>query len=456
MQQPQICPSSRRRVGRLALVALVGAGVLGCATTTASPSERPTNSAASPAFALSPTATSTTSTASSRVPVTATPSNGAWSSLSWLTPSIFPDAAFIDDIVAWNGKLIAAGEIQNGTTQDAAVWDSSDGGTTWARLSNDRLTFADSRIYNLVTTPSGLVAWGTVGEPACTGQGEGMTCGPFPIMLWTSPDGATWKRIADVSMFKGATIGSVTFGAQGLVAVGDTGWLQPAIWVSATGAAWQRQTLPSAPFRDAHFSDVRATTSGYLVAGGIGGQPPTSGGVMLDSTAIAAAWWSPDGRTWTKGTVSRANGVGTSLGSIYIGASGMVAVGSATGSKTATAWTSTDGQTWRPIANAQTYAGVPTPAPGAPSIPSFTISDDGTHLVAVGMGDQMAITLWAATDGVTWRQLPSSGSTDSVPHWPADSGQTFNRAFVVPAGLIVIGQQVSGSQIQLWHATASW
>jgi len=452
MQQRQIYTSSRRRVGRLALIALVGASVLGCATATASPSERPTNSAVSPGVALSPTATSTTSTASSKVPSTATSTKGAWSGLSWSTPSTFPDAAFIDDIVAWNGKLIAAGEIQNGTNQDAAVWDSSDGGTTWARLDHDPTTFADSRIQGILTTTSGLAAWGSVGEPVCTGQGEGMACGPFPIMLWTSPDGATWKRIADVSMFMGATIAGVTISAQGLLAVGDTGWDKPAIWVSGTGAAWERQALSSATFKDANFTGVRAAPLGYLLAGGVGNSAPTSGGVFLPDTGVAAVWWSPDGRTWTKGIVNRTDGIGSSLGYIYVGAGGMVAIGSASGAKTATAWTSTDGKTWQPIANAQTYAGVPTPAPGVPSIPSITIIDDGTHLLAVD--DQTVMTVWISSDGLAWRQIAVSGNADSIPRSEA-RGQLIAGIFQVPGGLIMVGQQGSSPQIEIWRAIAS-
>lgn len=451
MHERQVLTERRRRIGGLAVILLVGASAFACTTATASLSERPMSPSASPSVVPLPSVTPTTLTGRPTASSATSHSNGTWTGLSWSAPSAFPDASSIDDIVAWNGKLVAAGEIQNGANQDAAIWNSSDGGTTWTRLDNDATTFADSQIANLVATPSGLVAWGWVGQPVCTGQGEGTTCGPTPIMLWATPDGASWKRVADVSTFKGATIAGVTVGPQGLVAVGDTGWEEPAIWVSATGAVWQRLTLPSATFKDAHFSDVRSTASGYVLAGGTGNSAPTSGGALLPDTGSAAVWWSPDGRTWAKGTVDRTDGVGTSLGSIHLGASGMVAVGSATGGKSATAWISTDGRTWQPIANAELYAGVPTPAPGASSIPSFTMSDDGTHLLAVGVGDQLAISMWVSTDGATWQQLPFSGSTDLIPHWPGDQGPTISKAYLVPGGLIVIGQQGASSQIPLWR-----
>jgi hypothetical protein len=411
----------------------------------AGPSTTPTGPA--------PSGSTTPTPAPSTTPVTA-PITGDWHGLNWSAPSAFPNFEAIDDIVAWNGGYIAAAQVLGLAVQVPGFWNSSDG-TTWTPLNVDTTAFPDSQINGLVPTASGLLAWGWAGEPVCSGEGEGMTCEPRPVMVWTSPDGISWTQVADFSRLKGATIDGITVGSQGLVAVGDTGWEQPAIWVSATGATWQRLTLPSATFKDAHFSDVRATASGYVLAGGIGNSAPTSGGVQLPDTGSAAVWWSLDGRTWTKGTVNRADGVGTSLGSIYVGAKGMVAVGSASGGKTSTAWTSTDGRSWQPIANAENYAGVPTPPPGAPSIPSFTISDDGTHLLAVGMGDPMlGVSMWVSSDGVTWQQMPFSGATDTIPRWPGGTGLAIGTVYVVPGGLIVTGQGPSDTSESVWRVTA--
>jgi hypothetical protein len=369
--------------------------------------------------------------------------------LSWSAPFTFQDATFIDAVVDWNGKLIAAGRVPSATNQDAAIWESSDAGATWTRLNTGATTFADSGVSGIVKTPSGLLAWGRAGEPVCSGQGAGTTCGPFPVMLWTSADGAVWTRITDLATFKGATIVDVIPSPQGLVAVGDTGWTQPAIWVSSTGATWQRLSLSSATFKDARFSSIRVTASGYLLAGGVGNVEPIGGGVAPSDTGTAAVWWSLDGRTWTKGTVNRADGIGSSLGSIYGGSGGFVAVGSASGGKAATAWSSVDGRTWQPIANRQLYADVPTPAPGVPSIPSFTIVDDGSHLFA--LDDQAALNVWTSSDGLTWQQMPFSGAIDSIP----SPGQWIEGLFTVPDGLIVAGQGASSSPPELWHATVS-
>ncbi|MFI5259586.1 MAG: hypothetical protein ACHQ01_08270 [Candidatus Limnocylindrales bacterium] len=351
-------------------------------------------------------------------------------------------------VVDWNGKLIAAGRVPSATNEDTAIWESWDAGATWTRLDTGATTFADSGVSGIVKTPSGLLAWGRSGEPLCTGQGAWTTCGPFPVMLWTSADGVAWKRITDLAPFKGATIADITLSPQGLVAVGDTGWTEPAIWVSATGATWQRLSLSSATFKEAHFSSIRVTASEYLLAGGVGNVEPVSGGVAAPDTGTAAVWWSLDGRTWTKGTVNRANAIGSSLGSIDGGSAGFVAVGSASSPKTATAWSSVDGRTWQPIANRQLYADVPTPAPGTPRIPSFMMVDDGSHVIAL---DDQTVTVWISPDGLTWRQMPFTGAVDSIPN----PGQLIEGLFSVPDGLIVVGQDANSSPIEVWHATVS-
>jgi hypothetical protein len=136
------------------------------------------------------------------------------------------------------------------------LWRSSDG-AIWTQIAIDPSVFLNGYIAGLVATPSGLVAWGSAGEPTCTGQGEGETCGPLPAMIWTSPNGTDWARISDLATFKEATIRSVRYGASGLVAVGDTGFSSPAIWVSSTGTNWERQSLDAKVFLRAHFLSIR-------------------------------------------------------------------------------------------------------------------------------------------------------------------------------------------------------
>jgi hypothetical protein len=167
---------------------------------------------------------------------------------------------------------------------------------------------------------------------------------------------------------------------------------------------------------------------------------------------MAAAWWSGDGRTWTRAAVQRQGGLGLTLGTVFVGSRGLVAVGSASGGNESVAWTSADGRTWQPIAPG--YFGAPPASLGVPTLPSCTITDDGTHIVAVGVADQLAVRMWTSSDGVAWQPLPFSGATDMVPAWPDSSQPTIDRAFVVPDGLVVIGYSGASLQVPVWHVTA--
>lgn len=437
-----------RQLGFKLLGPMLVIGVAACSA--APPSVRPNPS-------VHPSATSSHGpavSASTEIAACPTSPAAAWDRLCWSTPITLANALFIDDVVTFEGHLFAVGAARSTDgTQEAALWRSDDG-ATWTLLAQGGATFADAQVGRLYATPSRLVASGSVGEPDCTGQGAAMTCGPLPEMLWTSPDGVTWTRIADVSMFAGATISAVTYGPQGLLAVGDTGWDKPAIWVSDTGAAWKPISLLATTFAHAHFSDVRTTASGYVLAGGIGGQPPLGGGVLPESTAVAAAWWSPDGRTWTQAPVERAGGLGTSLGHISVGAHGFVAVGSESGGKRASAWISNDGRSWRPVA--LLYAGAPSAAPGQPTLPSMSVCDDGAHLVGLDVNDQLVLRLWISSDGVTWHLLPSYGATEAIPMSPGETEHArYSNVFLVPDGLIVSGYGPQGSPVLIWHVIAS-
>jgi hypothetical protein len=448
--------ASLEAVAAVALIAVIIAVSLGLRGSNAGPAASPSVSTgpSSPVPSGSFEPSRPTAAPSSPAPSSAAPSapvTGEWRGLSWSAPGVIPDSNGINDVVSYNGGLIAVGFVPiSSTDEQVAFWSSSDG-TTWTRMNIDVTKFAGGAVSGLVAADVELVAWGTLGQPACTGEGEGMTCDPTPVMLWTSTDGKAWTRVADVSMFGGATITSVTFGADGFVAVGDTGWGSPAIWYSNSGTTWQRLTLPSSTFAAAHFSSVSATTygeatvSGYFLGGATGGTAPVSGGVATASTGVAAAWWSPDGRTWTKGTVNRTGGIGTSLGSIDVGRNGMVAVGSAEGGKAAAAWTSTDGRTWQPIALG--YFGAPTPAAGVPTLPGLTNRSDGNHLVAIDAG-RSGLPIWSSSDGVAWQRLAFSGATDTIP-------STLGNAFTVPDGLIVLGPYGSTPSVPVWHLTAT-
>jgi hypothetical protein len=62
--------------------------------------------------------------------------------------------------------------------------------------------------------------------------------------------------------------------------------------------------------------------------------------------------------------------------------------------------------------------------------------------------DQSSILMWISSDGVNWRRLAFSGSTDTIP-------STYGNAYAVPDGLIVLGQQGSSPAVPVWRLTAT-
>ena len=377
--------------------------------------------------------------------------SGPWSGLRWSAPLGIPDASFVTSMVSFDGALYAAGEAVSGTVAEAAVWRSADG-RTWTRLGRAGSQFAGAQMVVLVVTRDGLVAWGADGQGACQGQGAAATCSPAPLMLWISPDGVTWTPIADASPFAGATISAIADGPAGLVAVGDTGWNAPAIWVSGTGATWTRLELGAA-FAQAHLSTVRAAGPGYVVGGGTGSQQVSvTGGPDGTVPTTAAAWWSADGRTWTKASVEGPGSGGSNLAMIYAGSEGLVAVGATSDGRDSAAWTSPDGRTWVPIA-----ASVSGAAPGAASLPSYTLADDGTHILAVADTSQPLLSYWVSTNGTDWRELALSGATATDPAnaVPQQTGRWLRQVFLVPDGLVATGWGTGDTTgTPVWHATA--
>jgi hypothetical protein len=414
----------------------------------------PSGRASSPVGASSTPGATASATGMASASATAS-APAAWRGLEWSTPGTLQDAFSVTDVVAWHGELVAVGLVRGATAEgQVAFWRSTDG-KAWTRMSVNAAAFDSSSVNALVATPSRLVAWGWAGEPVCIGEGAGTTCEPRPAMIWTSANGLTWTWI-DPSPFKGATIVGVASDGRGLIAAGYLSWSEPAIWTSTTGSTWQRQSLSPATFQGAHFSDVRAMGAGYFLAGSVGGSEPggVRGGTTGGSSAegVAAAWRSPDGLTWTAAPVQRSGDVGVSLGTIHVGASGMVAVGSASGGNIGAAWSSTDGRSWQPLGLAY-YGAAPAPT-GVPTLPALGVADDGTHLVAYGHGSS-GLAMWLSSDGATWQPLPFSGALDAVPEAPGETpGASVAGVFVVPDGLVVVGQAGSATQVPIWHVLA--
>jgi hypothetical protein len=132
-----------------------------------------------------------------------------------------------------DAEFVAVGYAGSPDDADAAVWTSPDG-ATWTRATPDTAVFGGSsrqEMLGVVVTADGVVA---VGFDDSGGDGD--------AAVWTSPDGATWSRVAhDEETFGGPNnqgMGGVIVMPGGLVAVGldDSGGDgDMTVWISPTG-----------------------------------------------------------------------------------------------------------------------------------------------------------------------------------------------------------------------------
>jgi hypothetical protein len=176
----------------------------------------------------------------------------------------------------------------------AAVWTSVDG-ITWSRVPHDEAVFSTtgnqvmSRVQKMNSVTAGgpgLVAVGWSG----VGDFSSVLRDPGSAMVWTSPDGITWSRVAhDEAVFgtadKAQGMTSVAVGGPGLVAVGtervgqdEAVGVRAAVWTSVDGITWSR--VP-------HDEAVFGAETGQWMWGVTAGGP---GLVAIGNERHAAVW----------------------------------------------------------------------------------------------------------------------------------------------------------------------
>jgi hypothetical protein len=304
-------------------------------------------------------------------------------------------------------------------------------------------------------------------------------------------DGYLATRL-DAGQFSGVALDSVALRPDGRW-LGLGNWLtatrpdgsprQPTIWTTADGLSWTRQAdSPAFVSRRAFWEegvfDVIETGHGFVAVG--------TESEDDSSRADAAAWFSPDGVTWTRATVNDA--IGRTMEQVVATSGGLVALGEAAysfhagfGGGTAI-WTSRDGRVWtrlsdevgpphgtrlrtvvrRPggflaTATFEDGEGVPD-APRPPLTAGIWTSNDGIHwqpipgtplglndlirtpvgyiAVGSGVGDHSAHALaWTSTDSRIW--------TSAVLPLPADlptgASALVQRVASGPTGFIAFG-----------------
>lgn len=188
------------------------------------------------------------------------------------------EGAVMTSTTAWAGGLVAVGCVVDLECTGTAVWTSSNG-TDWSRVALGREVGA-AYLGDITASGEVLVAVGTTDREQ-----------PGPPAIFVSLDAQTWTR-ADVPSVPMA-LSSVTAGTDGIVAVGRSldersGLPVSLVLSSPDGAAWA--TVTSDAFARADVEDIAVGPAGYVM----------SGRLKRGDAGIAAAWHSPDGRTWAR------------------------------------------------------------------------------------------------------------------------------------------------------------
>ena len=376
-----------------------------------------------------------------------------WTGLTWSDPVTPSSTMYLRDVVPWEDGYVAAGRIPVGAGLSQAAFFTSPDGLHWT-VTYQIDPVGERFPEHLVVFDDSLFAF----SPRAADDVEiilpsGGYSGP---LIWTSSDGVDWEFVDSPSWEDGwagarqhvgglpptwdqaqipilTGLVAVAAGPTEMVAIGNTfgtDEMVPVVLRSTDGSTWTEVSLPpDSPSALLH--DVAAFAGGYALVGSV------NVGSQAD-TATPAAWFSPDGVTWTRSTVNvdeelypaGIEGIGDFV-RVEPGADGLLGwygyremvIGGPTRWQE---WSSADGQTWVPLdqraADPNRFAGV---------------VGDGVRMVAVpntwhpDTGQSSPIDrAWVSTDGVTWSPLT----------WPALSDPS-EGIWVVPDGVIYAGQQ---------------
>jgi hypothetical protein len=311
----------------------------------------------------------------------------------------------IGQLVAWSGGELAlstapsGGPIQGWLSHDGHHWvplpDGTFGATNGAVVAaagnhlvvigQDRLgVFHEDRSVDGVTwlasTPAAPVA---LGLTALQGNARGFVglVDDAKSTLVFSPDGETWATVELLATGGTPRVASVAATAMGFVAVGDV-------------------------------------TAGTAAAG-------VTLAVSAPAPVSPHAWLSADGSSWHEASVEQ--GVTESLGSLSVGADGLIAIGFSGGTPgVATYWTSVDGTAW---VHGDPPLGVVTQGEGVGSVNGAFLGD-GTRLLVYGTTSEAGTTEWlTSSDGRTWTPLTITEEGVGVPWFDVSP-------FLVPDGIV--------------------
>lgn len=266
--------------------------------------------------------------------------------------------------------------------------------------------------------------------------------------VWTSSDAATWRRLDAVTSGLHETgnqaMRTVIEAPPGLVAVGhdnSTGSIDAAVWTSADGTTWVRQT--SSFFGGRGHDDMvgMATFGEELVVVGF---------ETTDTGDRDAAVWLESGGLWNRIEDGSLGGDGNQqMTAVLAAGPGLVAVGfdDSRGDEDAAVWTSIDGRNWERVPTGATFD-----EPGVQIM--WALTQVGSALVAGGSSDTPARdtdgAVWLSADGTSWTRLaPASTAAAAL---GGLGRQRINSLVVFGRRLLAVGSELGPQSDQ----AAAW
>ncbi len=285
---------------------------------------------------------------------------------------------------------------KSGTTTTAATWTAGDG-HSWERheVEPDHKGVSEGMSAAIRTDDGGL-AVGWAGDSA-----------ESDATVWRQ-DGDEWVRSAPEAMAgeHEQWAFDVATGEGGiLVAGGENVWgeVRPRLWFSADGTKWESvDGGPGGTFDATGGESVRrvaAVGSGFVAVGS----------VDVDNNQDGVAWYSSDGRSWSRVEASSLGGPGRQeLQSVTWTGKAVVAGGYRTdgnGQGQPFVWRSADGKVWsKPSPPLPLYDDSRS---AAADYGVTSLSYGGGGITAVGGNDWRPHLWWSADGGQSWRRLPN-------------------------------------------------
>jgi hypothetical protein len=356
-------------------------------------------------------------------------------------------------------------------------------GLVFQRVPDPTGAFVSGTLVETAPSQGGDTVMGTSGVAvvALTDSPEGLVAVGYEHIglrsvaaVWISDDGGlTWERIPPdaavfgdtdhpigAAIYSGLSMDAVAYGQGRFVALGtDTSVAPgPVAWFSDDGRTWTRVLAPDGP----QAGSGTATVEGLVAVGNgfvaVGVDSRSSGDPMAVSTLV---WTSPDGATWqtsTEGFDPATSRVVTDLAVID---GSLIAVGysldpaPAGAWETAAAWVSSDGVTWVP-ADVIDPTGDVTPYTHMQRVIATPTGGIAIGWTIASQSGNAAsdIAIWTTTDGVTWTRVSTSDLNDDRYKFPGPIVE--GPAGIV--GIVRIDVQVSddGLSREVTHALLIW